>query len=322
MSKGYSLSKPEPKPKPQPGLILLGEQGIGKSTFGAAAEDPIFICTERGIEGLDVMRLPNIGVCETWDELLHCVRTVLDGDHDRKWLVIDTINGAQHLAAQAVCDREFGGKWHASGRGGGYNQWGQGEKATAMLFRELINLLDAVKDKGMGVIMLSHVGLLKQANALGADFYKFAGQMEKRSWELLLAWSDQVGHACREMNTRGLDGESKAKSVARGSERWIIFEGSPGRDTKCRVGYDMPAKILLSWDEYAKHLGEDPVKGLVEQAIVLLAEATDETQSIVERRMEGDITRDSLNRLGKVKVESMINWLLSRQETQQDAPQV
>ena len=123
------------------------------------------------------------------------------------------------------------------------------------------------------------------------------------------------------MNTRVLDGESKAKSVARGSERWIIFEGGPGRDTKCRVGYDMPAKILLSYDEYAKHLSEDPMKGLVEQGIVLLAEATDETRSIVERRMEGNLTRETLTRLGKTKIESMINWLLSRQETQ-DAPQV
>ncbi|WP_423830963.1 AAA family ATPase, partial [Staphylococcus pseudintermedius] len=39
-------------------LLVWGVSGVGKTTFAAAAPNPIFLCTEEGAESLNVARFP------------------------------------------------------------------------------------------------------------------------------------------------------------------------------------------------------------------------------------------------------------------------
>ena len=50
-----------------PRLMIYGQEGIGKSTFAAAAPNPIFIQTEDGLGEINCKKFP---LAKTYDEVL------------------------------------------------------------------------------------------------------------------------------------------------------------------------------------------------------------------------------------------------------------
>tara|TARA_Y100000310_G_C20575612_1_gene760238 strand:+ start:72 stop:860 length:789 start_codon:yes stop_codon:yes gene_type:complete len=256
MSDGLVLTKPKGG-SPLPRTIVYGEPKIGKTTFGCSAPNAVLIGTEDGATGLDVVRITRKGerTIKSWGDVIHGITHLLKEEHDRKWVVIDTINGVVDLCSQHVCDRDFGGQWQAAKGKEGYNQWAQGDKACAQEFKRLINGLDMLREKrGMGCILLAHQGLHRSGNALGEDFMKFAADINKYSWSLLLGWADHIGHACRDFmvhTPQGREDKGKGVAVQKNETRWLVFDGGPGRDAGARAGYEMPGRIELSWSAYA-----------------------------------------------------------------------
>ena len=242
----------------RPRTIVYGEPKVGKTTFGCSVPKGVLIPTEDGAAGMDIMQLP----CTTWDDVLKALTTLYKEKHDREWVVIDTVNGVTDLCAQYICDRDFGGNWEATKGKDGYNAFARGDKAMAQEFKRFINGLDMLRnEKGMGCILLAHQGLHRSGNALGDDFLKFAADVNKHAWSLLLGWADHIGHACRDFMVHTPQGkEDSGKGIAkeRSNTRWLVFDGGPGRDAGARAGYEMPERIELKWAAYAdsisKHL--------------------------------------------------------------------
>jgi hypothetical protein len=301
--------------KPPPRLVLYGEVKIGKTTFATSAPNVCLIATEDGALAVDVPRLPTDGKCKTWQDVLDCARALRDDEHDFKWAALDTANGAEALCQQMVVARDFDGHLNPGKGHDGFSAYGKGDKAVAQEYRALLAILDDIQQKrGVGVILLAHAGLHKTGNALGADFQKFGADMNKNTWALVAGWADQIGYACREMRVSIRDGEIKAKANAIGAERWIKFEGGPGLDAGGRVGYEMPEKILLSWDDYAAALKTDHVASLLDQVKDLLARAPEPVKAKVMQRLGGKVTDKALREVGKAKLEALIGWLLTQTE--------
>jgi hypothetical protein len=245
------------------------------------------------------------------------LRTLFEEEHPFKWAVIDTIGGVEHLCAQMVCERDFGGVWNTKKGQEGFNSYGKGDKATAQEMRQFLSLCDGIQQKrDMGVILLAHGGLHKQANVLGQDFMKFGADMNKNSWALVCGWADQVANACREFRASVREGEIKAKAKETSKDRWLVFEGGPGIDAKGRAGYDMPDRILLNWDEYAKALNQDNVEDLIDPVRALIDDAPKEITDILAKKLGGEITDKSLRKVGRAKLKATINWLESKKEVQ------
>lgn len=311
----WVLSSPETTAKPKPRLIVYGEPGIGKTTFGVSAPNSVLIPTEDGALGAECVRLPATGKVQSWTELIGACDWLLDNEHDRSWVVIDTLNAAEHLCASHVCERDFGGQWTSSRGKEGYDSFGKGDKATGMEFRQILSRLDALQQRrGLGVILLAHVGLHKQANALGADFFKFGADLNKHAWAITCAWADQVGFACRELRASTRDGEHRAKASAVGSERWLVWEGGPGVDAKSRVGYELPERCLLDWDEYQAASQSDRTGDLVDQIRAILKDHP-ELKEQISQKIGGTITVAKLKAAGQQKLERIIGWLLANKQT-------
>jgi hypothetical protein len=298
-----------------PRLVIHGEPGIGKTTFGANAPGCVFIKTESGCDALGVPALPVEGVCESWDDVIHAFDAVLANPEGVEWIVLDSLNGAHQLCRTHVCNRDFQGVWVSKKGVEGYNAWANGDKASAIEIRRLLAKADEARDAGIGVMMLGHTGLHKQGDACGPDFYKFGMEMEGRSWNLVVQWADQVGHACREFNTGKRDGENRAKASVINNDRWLVFDGGPSRDAKCRAGYDMPAKIILSFEEYQSKMNGNNIEVLKEQAALLIADARDDVKNIVTNKLEAKSAaevKSKLNEMPLQRVQTLVNWLVAK----------
>jgi len=295
--------------KPPPRLVLMGDPKAGKSTFASSAPAVAMVMAEDGALGLDV---PQLRV-STWRETLEAARAIATEDHSYEWAAFDTANAIEALCSQHVCDRDFDGRWLSSKGKEGYNAYGKGDKATAQEFRQLLGLMDTMQQKrGMGIILLCHVGLHKTANALGADFVKFGGDLNKNTWALIAGWADQIGWATREFRASIREGEQRAKASAIGAAREIVFEGSPGLDAGCRAGYEMPERILLDWAEYEKQLSADHIGDLVAQALAEIERVPDDIVGKVKARLGGKITAPKLREIGKQNLNALIGWLITQ----------
>lgn len=300
---------------PPPRLLLYGDPGVGKTTFGASAVDPILIVTEAGAQGLDVFRLPNTGVCQSWGDLIECV-TVLEGNgHDRTTVTIDTINQAVTLCEDFVCKRDFGGVWNASRGQEGFNSFGKGNFAVAQEMKKLLNHLDTLQNNGMMVILCAHTGQHKVANALGSDYTAYGADVPRQTWAVLSAWADQIAHATSVVRTVSREGE-KVKAISGGSERWMYFEPEPGRIVKSRAGYEMPSQVLFDYSSYASALKKDVIGDLIVRAVELYKHVGEDDKKIVADRLglpvKAAFSCDAFSGLGKTKLDSLVNWLMSK----------
>tara|TARA_R110000744_G_scaffold240074_2_gene357532 strand:- start:925 stop:1677 length:753 start_codon:yes stop_codon:yes gene_type:complete len=229
---------------PPPRLIIYGQPKVGKTSFASGSPSPLLIQTEDGAAGVRIPKIPETP-CTTWEELMQCLRVVLKDDHDRKTLILDTLDKAEHLAQAHVLKNSFSGNQEK------YMGYYKGPILAGEMISDVLFALDHIRKKrGMNIVLISHDGLQQGANALGDDFKKWAPNLSKYAWNRVRDWADQIGHA--QSNFKVIDG--KAKEL--GKDRWIHFLGSPGRDAGCRVGYEMPDKIKLNWDEYQSHMGE------------------------------------------------------------------
>ena len=221
---------------------FYGEQKVGKTSFAACFPDPILIQTEDGAAGAPIPKMPETP-CESWEELIQCLRVLLKEDHDRKTLIIDTLDKAEALASAKILEEIYKGDKKK------FMNYYEGPFLAGDLIADLLFALDHLhKRKNMNIVLIAHDGLKPAANALGEDFRKYAPNLGKNSWAKVRDWVDQIGHVQTEF--RVVEGKAKQK----GKQRWINFLGNPARDAGCRVGYEMPERIELSFDEYAKHM--------------------------------------------------------------------
>ena len=289
------VSKGSPKP---PRVVLYGPPGVGKSTFGADSRAPIFLPTEDGVDNVPV---PQAERAREWVELLANARECAAGKGEYKTVVIDTLNGAAELCSRHVCQTLYGGQWTVAKGNGGFLAWGQGWKATAEEFMQLLAALDDCRAKGMTVLLLSHVGLLTVKTPSDGEYTKYAPDVDKNVWARVCAWSDIVLRAEYEHTVIPASGPGKGK-VASTKARRMFSAGSAAEDAKCRVGYELPEEMPLSWAEFAAALGKGA--GTVEAIKALMPLLTSEEQAKAMAWMGGSIEGASLTKqrqlLGKL----------------------
>lgn len=251
----YNIEQDEDYVKPKPRVLIYGDPGIGKTTFGMSAPSSLTICVETGANAVPGDVLPGKGrKIESWDEFIESLRFCYENMGTKyQWLVVDTINGAERLAAKKVCAEKFGGNWGS--QSGGYDSFGKGDKITSELIETAIEKLEKIQKKcGCGVLLLAHTGTHTITNTLGQDYQKFVPSLNKHSWAKMLPWLEQVGHAAYDIRVHKNEGDKKAKAAVSDTCRWLWMGGTPTRDAKGRAGYEMPDRIPFFFECYSAAL--------------------------------------------------------------------
>lgn len=223
--------------------ITYGVEGVGKSSFGASAPKPIFLLT-RGETGLmtlidsgRVPETPHLPELMIWQDLLGAVGALANEPHDYRTLVIDTVNGAERLCHEHVCQRDFGGQW---GRNG-FTAYMTGYVVALADWRLLLEALEQLRSKRkMSILALAHSRVITYKNPEGPDYDRFSPDLHPKTWGLTHKWADMVIFAnfAAFVEAKSSDTRGKAKG---GTRRVLFTTRTAAFDAKNRHG--LPEQI-------------------------------------------------------------------------------
>lgn len=211
-------------------VVIYGPEGIGKSTFASCFPEPLFIDTEGSTTRMDVARTDTPSSLAMLVQLLTEVR---DNPPGCKTLIIDTIDWAERLCIQAVCDKN-----HKSG----IEDFGYG-KGYSYVYEEMgriLNLLNDIWERGIHVVLTAHAAIRKfeQPDEMGAyDRWelKLINSPKCNSCAMVKEWADMVLFANYKTYAVAADKDGK-KMKARGGERVMYTSHDPCWDAKNRFG--------------------------------------------------------------------------------------
>ena len=255
---GFTLDAVQPANKNwQPQKILLySVQGLGKSTFGATFDRPIFVRTEDGAGAIDVATFPEM-VTKFSD--MEAVITALHSDHPYKTMVIDSLDWLEPIIwNKQILAQPFGDKGKEIKDIEDYG-FGKGYSMALSWWRYLMGGLDSLRNnKGMNIVLIAH-SEVKRYDSPEADPYdRYGIKLHKGAFALWQEWADMVLFCNYRTRIHSAEvGFNKEIKRGEGSgERVIYTEERPAYLAKNRWG--LPAEIYIgqdkSWSAFHKEL--------------------------------------------------------------------
>lgn len=235
-----------------PRIILAGSEKIGKSTFAAGSDSPIFIPIrlEEGIDDLDVDKFP---VCTSFDMVIECLTFLADNKHKFKTVVIDSGSTLERLIWEYVCKENNWKDIEAPGYGKGYN-------AALDVWADLQNALDDLRnEKGMGSIIIFHTKVKRFDDPERASYDRYILDVNEKVASAISRWADFIGFANYNIATVEEDvGFNKKKLKARDADagnRYLFTQNTPAHPGGGRGVYGrLPSEILLDWGTFMEEV--------------------------------------------------------------------
>ena len=234
-----------------PRLFIYGQEGVGKSTVGAAAPNPIFVQTEDGLGEIDTAKFP---LAKNLNDVLAALNALRDEPHDFQTVVLDSADWLERLIWDQVC-AEFGVRSIEKADGG----YGKGYVHALGHWRKVVALLNDLREtRGMIVIVIAHSKVERFEDPENSAYDRYTPRLHKSATSLLCEWADAVLFATKRFRVSkeqgsGFQGERAIATAiggdgGDGGERVLRTVGSPACVAKNRFG--LPSEIPLSWQAF------------------------------------------------------------------------
>lgn len=253
-------------------VAVYGVPGVGKSSFGAAAPKPIFLCAEDGTSHLDVERFPQPA---SWQDVQDGVAALLHDPHPYKTLVIDTLDWLEPLCWQRVALDERVSDIEKI-------PYGKGYAAAVTLWRTLLGRLDTlVRTRRMNIVLLAHAVIKRVDDPQTGPFDRYRIPLHEKTADLIREWVDALLFARHEVRTVERNGKTRGMSSG---NRLLHTTWTAAYDAKNR--FDLPDTLPLSWEDFEAackaHTPADPAK-LRAEIEELLPRLDDDTRAKAEK---------------------------------------
>jgi hypothetical protein len=222
-------------------LLIYGVEGIGKSTLASQFPRPVFLDVEDRTSHLEVMRWTP----KTWFELLQCIATLRNEDHDFCTVVLDTADWAEQLATAQICtDRNKTG----------IEDFGYGKGYTYLkeCIQELMQELHELQYKrGMHVVILAHAKIKRFDDPqLAVAYDRYQLKCSEAVSALFREWCDAVLFANYETVTS--KGEDKVVRAKAGRDRVLYCQHTAAYDAK--NSYGLPDEIPMEYEHLRPYI--------------------------------------------------------------------
>lgn len=254
--------KKGPSTRP-PKIMLIGQEGVGKSTAGAKMPNPVFLCGESGLVGPQFADTPSF-TPTSWAEALAFCEELASNPSGYKTLVIDTLDWIEPmLYAHVVAAAKKNDIKHIEDFG-----YGKGYVIAQQEARKMLAVLDKVNAAGMAVLILSHSQLKTVKNPEGDDYDHFESKVNTKVAGIFKEWCDAVLFARFEIYVRKDGMKVKAQG---GTERIVQTTHSAAWDAKNRYG--LPEVMDLDMSEIYTRIVAGKSSGEMLEAIKTAAES-------------------------------------------------
>jgi len=230
-----SIKKNVSKP---PIITIFGPPGIGKSSFAANSENPVFILTEDGLGILDAASFP---LAKTFDEIVHSLNVLTTDEHDYKTLVLDSLDHMEPLIWEQVCLDNNVKTIEKLSYGKGYveaqNYW-------RMFFEGVRYLRD---NKNMTIIMTAHSQIIRIEDPMHPSYDTHSLKLHKRASALAEEVSDIILFAdMKTFITTEESGFNQKRTRAISSGNRVIYTQMTSSFT-AKNRYNLPPELPLDW---------------------------------------------------------------------------
>jgi hypothetical protein len=231
--------------------LVYGVHGVGKSTFGAMAEKPVFVQTEDGLGNIECERFPVAG---QYADVIAALSELYTEAHEYRTVVVDSLDWLERLIFADVCQKRGVESIEDIGYGKGY-------VFALTNWREVLSGLDALRnERGMHVILIAHAQIEKFANPETDTYDRYSPRLQKLASALVQEWCDDVLFATYRIHTKttneGFD-RKRVQGIGTG-ERIIRTTERPAHLAKNRLG--LPEEFPLDYRIYAAFCrGENPL---------------------------------------------------------------
>jgi hypothetical protein len=233
----------------RPVLILVyGPDGIGKSSFGSKAPNPIFFGPETGTDYLDVCRYPEP---KNWKEVLEGLDDLIATPHDYKTLVVDSLDWIEPLLfTRIIADDAKNAKTIETACGGYGKGYIEAEKRWKDEFIERLNILRFRRK--MNIILVAHSDVVNFPDPESQTEYKrYELKLHKRASAKFREYVDAVLFCTFRTFIKRDKDTDKVKTFGMG-DRIMLTEKRPAYDAKNRYG--LPHEIQLDWDDLVSEI--------------------------------------------------------------------
>lgn len=292
-----------------PRHLFYGPEKIGKSSLASDAPDAIFLDVEGGSSELDVSRYPfrdgeGGHVPHGYDDVLAAIDDLNTSQHDYKTVVVDTIDALEALIWSHICRVNAKANIEAFGYGKGY-------KVALAEIRVLLSRLDALRARGMQIILLGHALVKTFKNPEGEDYDRYQLRMHDLAAEEVKGWCDVIGFMRFDGGAAKLAGDESQAKRARGwstGRRLIHLAREAAWDAGSRLA--LPAEIELDqahpWAPFAA--AKDTARDATVETLV------NEIVLEVDRITGGDRSVEFTTAAGRQTSFSQINDIIAQND--------
>jgi hypothetical protein len=243
-----------------PRVLFMAVEGFGKTSLAAFAPGAV-ILQARGETGyqtlVDAGRVPMVptALVESWDALLGVLDALIAEPGEARLVALDALGGFERLCHEHVCNRDFKGDWGEKG----FSSFHKGYDLAVTDWLGLLNRLDRLNEKGIAILLLSHVQVKSFKNPAGSDFDRYEAACHAKTAAVTYKWADAslFGQFLTITDKQG----GRTKGIG-GTDRVVYTERRDAFDSKNRFGMpeqiDIPADPSKGWSTLISHIIKGP----------------------------------------------------------------
>lgn len=133
------------RPVAVPRIVILGDSGVGKTTYAAKFPKPLVLDVEFGLGALDVPSIP----IRSPDDFNRAVSALISEKHEFQTVIIDSADWLEELMVRSIC-QENKAKSIAD------LEWGRGYALLSQKWKTVVSMLDDLRARDVVVVVISH----------------------------------------------------------------------------------------------------------------------------------------------------------------------